>query len=109
MLDKQRLNKIFKAISDPIRRDIFHIVVLASSTMTITEIAENFDISRQGVTKHIKVLADAELINVATHGREKICIAEIETLKLIKDWLGFYDKFWNDSLQKLDNFLDQMD
>ncbi|WP_436515212.1 ArsR/SmtB family transcription factor [Ekhidna sp. To15] len=104
-LASQRISKIFKAIADPTRREIFHALVVASVAMPITEISEQFDISRQGVTKHIKTLEDAGLITITSQGRERFCQADPKPLKMVYDWLGFYDKFWDDVLDRLDDHL----
>lgn len=102
----QHINKTFKAIADPTRREIFHALVVASVAMPITQIAEQFDISRQGVTKHIKTLEEAGLISISSKGRERFCQADSKPLKMVYDWVGFYDKFWNDKLDGLGDYLD---
>lgn len=104
-LTSQHISKILKAIADPTRREIFHALVVASAALPITEISEQFDISRQGVTKHIKTLEDAGLIIINTQGRERFCRADAKPLKMVHDWLGFYDKFWDDALDRLDDHL----
>ncbi len=101
------IDKIFKAIADPTRREIFHALVVASAAMPINKITEQFDISRQGVTKHIKTLEEAGLIQINVRGRERYCKAETEPLKLINSWVSFYEKFWNSSLDKLEEHLNK--
>lgn len=99
-------DRIFKAIADPIRREIFHLCVVGSA-LTISQISNSFEISRQGVTKHIKVLEEANMVEVKTRGREKVILAKPEALKEVKDWLAFYDKFWDDKLDSLSRYLDE--
>lgn len=101
------VNNIFKAIADPTRREIFHALVVASVAMPITQISKQFDISRQGVTKHIKTLEEAGLITINSKGRERFCLADPKPLKMVYDWVGFYDKFWDDVLDRLGNHLDK--
>ncbi len=101
-----RTNRIFKAIADPTRREIFHALILASVALPITQIASNFEISRQGVTKHIKTLEEAGLVEIQTNGRERFCKANPEPLKQIDNWLQFYSKFWDDSIANLGKHLD---
>lgn len=101
------LNKIFKSIADPTRREIFHLLVLASTALSITQISDHFDISRQGVTKHIRMLQSAGLIDMTQKGREQFCIANAKPLKAIHDWVKFYEHFWDDKLKNLGNYLDQ--
>lgn len=103
--ENPHIDRIFKAIADPTRRSIFHALVLAGSALSITQISAEHDISRQGVTKHIKNLESAGLISIDKDGRERYCKAEPRTLKLVLDWLTYYDKFWDDALNRLDNHL----
>lgn len=104
---KHNVNDIFKAIADPTRREIFHALVVASVAMPINQISEQFEISRQGVTKHIKTLEEAGLISINSEGRERFCKADPEPLKLIHGWVNFYEKFWDASLNKLGDHLDR--
>ncbi len=107
-LNSQRINQVFKAIADPTRREIFHALVVASVAMPITEISEQFEISRQGVTKHIKTLEEAGLITIESKGRERYCKADAEPLKIIGDWVGSYEKFWDSALDSLGDHLDEV-
>ncbi len=103
---RPNLNHILKAIADPTRREIFHALVVASVALPINQIANQFEMSRQGVTKHIKMLEDAGLIRINTQGRERFCQADPSPLKEIGNWLNFYEKFWDDALDKLGKHLD---
>jgi len=96
---------IFKAIADPTRREIFHLLVLGSA-LSITQLSAHFEISRQGLTKHLKVLQDANMLSIQKEGREKICYAKAAALSEIKEWLLFYDKFWDNKLAALEGHLD---
>ena len=107
MSNKEKISKIFKAVADPTRREIFHILVVAGATMSLTQISVQFDMSRQGVTKHINLLEDAGLIKITGQGRERFCEANPTPLKEIKNWLAVYDKFWGDKLKDLGDFLDK--
>lgn len=101
------LNKIFKSIADPTRREIFHLLVLASTALSITQISDHFEISRQGVTKHIRMLQNAGLIDMTQKGRERFCMANVQPLKAIHDWVKFYERFWDDRLKNLGDYLDK--
>lgn len=103
----RHVDRVFKAIADPTRREIFHALVVASVAMPITQIAQQFDISRQGVTKQIKVLEDAGLISSNSKGRERFCQANPKQLQLITDWIAFYDTFWDNALDRLDDHLEE--
>ena len=100
-------DKIFKAIADPTRREIFRVLVIGSA-LSISQLSTQFDISRQGVTKHLKLLEEAKMIQIQTKGREKYCSASLSALQEIKDWLAFYDTFWEDKLSALGDHLDKM-
>ena len=102
---QDNITKLFKAIADPTRRDIFHALVIATSALSITQISNQFDMSRQGVTKHIKILNDAGLVNMNDQGRNRFCNANAKPLKEVNKWLKFYEQFWDNKLDSLDNYL----
>ncbi len=103
---QDKITKLFKAIADPTRRDIFHALVIAGTALSITQISNQFDISRQGVTKHIKTLENAGLVFIDAQGRERFCNANPKELKEVNKWLQFYSQFWDNSLQNLSQYLD---
>lgn len=103
---QDKITNVFRAIADPTRREIFHALVLASTALPITQIAGQFEMSRQGVTKHLKTLESAGLVNIEPQGRERFCNANTQPLTEIKKWLSFYDKFWDDKLTNLGSHLD---
>lgn len=101
------ITKVLRAIADPTRREIFHALVLSAASLSITQIADQYEISRQGVTKHIKVLQSAGLIELNKVGREQFCLASAKPLEEVNQWLKFYEQFWDKSLDDLGSFLDQ--
>ncbi|MFD1161050.1 ArsR/SmtB family transcription factor [Hwangdonia seohaensis] len=103
---QDKITKLFKAIADPTRRDIFHALVFATSALSITQISNQFEITRQGVTKHIKTLEDAGLVYIETEGRERFCNANPKELQKVNKWLKFYEQFWDDKLSDLGDYLD---
>ncbi|WP_461303237.1 ArsR/SmtB family transcription factor [Aureisphaera sp.] len=103
---QDKITQVLKAIADPTRREIFHAVVVAATALSISQISGQFHISRQGVTKHIKNLENAGLIQINTLGRERYCSANPKPLQEVQKWLQFYDTFWNDSLESLGDYLD---
>ncbi len=102
---KYNIDSIFRALADATRREIFHVLVVASAALPINQISEQFNISRQGVTKHIKILESAGLLHMKSVGRERFCIADPKPLKEMGKWLSFYDQFWDDTLDKLEGYL----
>ncbi|MDH7445559.1 ArsR/SmtB family transcription factor [Aquimarina sp. 2201CG14-23] len=104
---QDKISKTLKAIADPTRREIFHALVIAATALPITQISGQFEMSRQGVTKHLKTLEDAGLIHIQSSGRERFCIADTTPLHEINQWLKFYEQFWNNALGNLGSYLDE--
>ena len=102
---QSNITKLFKAIADPTRREIFHALVVTSSALTITQISNQFDMSRQGVTKHIKILNDAGLVSMKSEGRSHLCFADPKPLQEVNKWVKFYEQFWDTSLDNLEDYL----
>lgn len=103
---QDKITKLLKAVADPTRRDIFHALVIATSALSITQISNQFEMTRQGVTKHIKNLEGAGLVHIETQGRERFCNANPKELQEVNKWLKFYEQFWDDKLGSLGNYLD---
>ncbi|MFA6247224.1 MAG: metalloregulator ArsR/SmtB family transcription factor [Mucilaginibacter sp.] len=95
----------FQVIADPSRRQILHL--LSENSLTINSLADNFDISRPGVSKHIKVLHTAGFISIEDIGRERHCILKEDGFKELQEWLAYYDTFWSSKLKKLENLLNE--
>lgn len=100
------ITKTLKAIADPTRREILRALVVASSALPISQLSSQFEMSRQGVTKHIKQLQDAGLVELQAQGRERYCYPNPKPLSEVQDWLSSYEAFWKDSLGRLGNYLD---
>ncbi len=90
---------VFQAIADPTRRAIIN--MLASQTLNLNAVAENFDVSRPAISKHIKILTECGLIVVRQHGRERFCEAKLESLHEVADWVEQYRKLWAEKLDAL--------
>ncbi len=103
---QDKITKVLRAIADPTRREIFHVLVLTSTALPITQIAGQFEMTRQGITKHLKALESAGLVTIDSQGRERYCNANAQPLEEIRKWLSFYDKFWDDKLTSLGNHLE---
>ena len=107
MDNSNSLDKIFKAIADPTRREILYLLVAATVAMNINDVADKFPVSRQGVTKHIKILEDAGLVEIQVQGRDRVCVASPRPLKEVQSWIAMYQHFWDEKLDKLGDFLDK--
>tara|TARA_R110000796_G_scaffold88850_6_gene191952 strand:- start:7577 stop:7897 length:321 start_codon:yes stop_codon:yes gene_type:complete len=94
---------IFQAIADPTRRAI--IALIALNAMTPNAIAENFNTTRQAVSKHLRILTECELVKQEQKGREIYYSLEIDKMKEIDKWLEQYRKIWENRFNQLDNLL----
>lgn len=94
---------IFQAIADPTRRAI--ITLIAMKAMTPNAIADNFQITRQAVSKHIRILTECELIKQENKGREIYYQLEIDKMKEIDKWLNLFRKIWETKFNQLDQVL----
>ncbi|GAB3690306.1 metalloregulator ArsR/SmtB family transcription factor [Spirosoma flavus] len=94
---------IFQAIADPTRRAI--ITLLAVQAMTPNTIADNFNTTRQAVSKHLRVLTECELVKQEQQGREIYYSLEIEKMKEVDIWLDQFRKIWEIRFNQLDNVL----
>lgn len=90
---------VFRALADPTRRAI--IGMLAERPMTIGEVASSFDVTRPAIAKHLKILEEGDVIQVAIKGRERINSLNPEALKRAADWLAAFDRFWDERLARL--------
>ena len=98
-----RLSSTFAALADPTRRAI--LARLASGETSVTELAEPFDMSLPAVSKHLKVLERAGLISRGREAQWRPCRIEPTALKRVDDWLERYRRFWDESLDRLDTYL----
>ncbi len=96
---------VFRALADPTRRDI--LLMLRGSQMTIAEVAENFDMTRAAVKKHLTVLSDGGLITVEARGRERVNSLNPQAMGPVRDWLSFFDEFWDDKLSALQSAIEK--
>lgn len=97
---------IFQAIADPTRRAIIGLIALQA--MTPNAIAENFNTSRQAISKHLRILTECELVRQEQRGREVYYTLEIEKMKAIDEWLEQYRKIWESRFEQLDTLLANM-
>jgi len=94
---------VFQVIADPSRRQM--LMMLSKNSMTINSIAENFDMSRPAVSKHLKILYGAGFISITGIGRERHCILKQDGFDEVQDFINYFDKFWTNKLSKLQTIL----
>jgi DNA-binding transcriptional ArsR family regulator len=97
---------VFQAIADPTRREIINI--LATQSLNLNSVAENFDVSRPAISKHIKILEECGLVVIYQQGRERYCEAKLEKLHEVSDWVEKYRKIWEARFDALDEYLQQL-
>jgi len=93
----------FQAIADPSRRKMLNL--LLTDSLTINSLAENFDMSRPAVSKHVKILYNAGFISIKDIGRERYCTLKQEGFKELQNWIAYFDQFWESKLKNLETLL----
>jgi DNA-binding transcriptional ArsR family regulator len=100
---KTQTPDVFQVVSDPSRRQMLKL--LSRDSLTINSIAENFDMSRPAVSKHIKIMYKAGFISIKDIGRERYCILRQDGFNEILDFISYFDNFWTSRLKKLETML----
>ncbi len=100
------LSATFSALADPTRRAI--LARLAGGETSVTELARPFNISLPAVSRHLKVLARAGLIEQSRAAQVRPCRLQAEPLKAAADWVEEYRKFWEQSFERLDDYLAEL-
>ncbi|WP_179401522.1 ArsR/SmtB family transcription factor [Burkholderia guangdongensis] len=98
------LSAVFAALADPTRRAI--LVRLAEGAAPVGELARPFDMSAPAISKHLRVLSDAGLIEREVNARWRICRLRADGMRDAHDWLETYRQFWEDSLDRLKVFVE---
>ena len=106
MTPSQRLDATFAALADPTRRAI--LARLVSGECSVTELAEPFDMSMPAVSKHLRVLERAGLIARGREAQWRPCRIEAGPLKDVADWAGQYRQIWEQRLDRLDHYLQEL-
>ena len=94
---------VFQAIADPTRRAIIGMV--AEKPLNLNSLAEQFDVSRQAVSLHVKILTECGLITIKQQGRERYCEAKLDSLSEVSKWIEQYKQYWESKLDSLENYL----
>ncbi len=97
---------VFQAIADPTRRAILGL--LAVNSLSLNAVAENFDISRPAISKHVKILNECGLVDIKQKGRERYCEARLEKLSEVDQWIAQYKQFWEAKLDALEAYLKEL-
>lgn len=102
--EQDRLSRTFAALADPTRREILE--RLARGEATVGELAEPFDMTFAAVSKHLRVLEAAGLVTRGREAQYRPARLDAKPLAAASRWIGDYAKFWADSLDSLDSYLD---
>lgn len=97
---------VFQAIADPTRRQI--IDLLAEQPLNVNSIAERFEVSRQAVSVHVKILSECGLVIIRRHGKERYCEAQLGKLGEVASWTEQYKKYWEGRFTALDTYLNTL-
>jgi DNA-binding transcriptional ArsR family regulator len=97
---------VFQAIADPTRRQIINMV--ADKPLNVNTIADSFDVSRQAISLHIKILIECELLKIKKQGRERFCEAQLDQLNEVAVWVAQYKQHFESKLDNLETYLDKL-
>jgi DNA-binding transcriptional ArsR family regulator len=97
---------VFQAIADPTRREIINLI--AQKPQNVNSVAENFDVSRQAISVHMKILTECGLVTIKKLGRERFCEAKLHKLGEVSDWIEQYRKFWEGRFDAIGTLLNEL-
>lgn len=97
---------VFQAIADPVRRDI--IGLLATESLSINSIADNFSISRPAISKHLKILEQCGVVAIRQEGRLRYCDIQPDRLSQVSDWIEQYRSLWETKLDSFESYLNTL-
>lgn len=97
MTDAEQMG--FRALADPTRRSILQL--LANDSLTIAEVADNFQMTRAAVKKHLTILREGNLISVQIVGRSRLNSLNTDGLRQVMSWFDYFDAFWDERLNTL--------
>ncbi len=93
----------FQVIGDPSRRKM--LMLLSADSLSINSLADNFNMTRPAVSKHVKILETAGFISIQDIGRERRCTLKKDGFDDLHEWLSYFDEFWISKLKNLENLL----
>jgi DNA-binding transcriptional ArsR family regulator len=96
---------VFQAIADPTRREIINLI--ARKPLPLNSIAENFEVSRPAISKHIKILTECGIVTIHSRGRERYCEAQLQKLSEVTLWIDHFRVYWTQKLDALGEFLEK--
>lgn len=97
---------VYQAIADPTRRAIINMI--ATEPHNVNSIAEKFDVSRQAISLHLKILTDCGLLIVKKQGRDRLCEAQLDRLSEVSAWVDQYRRHWEGKLDAMEAYIAQL-
>ena len=97
---------VFNAIAEPQRRDI--LVLLRSGERPVTELAEQLGMTQPGASKHLRVLREVGLVRDRRAGRQRLYGLDADGLRPVREWVGGFERFWNESFDRLDSYVQDL-
>jgi DNA-binding transcriptional ArsR family regulator len=97
---------VFQAIADPTRREIIRLI--AQKPLPLNSIAENFEVSRPAISRHIRILTECGIVTIHSRGRERYCEARLQKLAEVSQWVDHFRMYWNLKLDALGEFLEKV-
>jgi DNA-binding transcriptional ArsR family regulator len=105
-LSDDELDRAFGALADRTRRAI--LTRLTEGDAGVLEVAGPFPMSQPAITKHLRVLESAGLVSRHRQARQRLCHLEAARLRQLSEWVGSYREFWEESFERLDELLDEL-
>jgi DNA-binding transcriptional ArsR family regulator len=99
---------VYAAIADPTRRTIL-LLLAKGGEKNVSELQEPFSISQPAVSKHLRILRDAGLVRSRQEGRRMFYAIEARKLQQVYDWVAQFEKYWDESLDRLGDYLDKQE
>lgn len=97
---------VFNAVAEPQRREILNL--LKGGERSVNDIVAALGFTQPQVSKHLRVLREVGLVSVRSEGQQRWYRLKADGLKPIHDWVGTYERFWNESFDRLDNYLKEL-
>ncbi|MBW4889811.1 metalloregulator ArsR/SmtB family transcription factor [Mucilaginibacter sp. HMF5004] len=97
---------VFQAIADPTRRAIINLV--ATQPRNVNAIADEFAITRQAVSLHLKILIECELVSVKKEGRDRLCEARLDQLSEVSAWINQYKQHWESKFDAMETYIEKL-
>jgi DNA-binding transcriptional ArsR family regulator len=97
---------VYQAIADPTRRAIINMI--AAQPHNVNSIAEKFDVSRQAISLHVKILTDCGLVVIKKRGRDRFCEPQLDKLSEVSVWVDQYRRHWENKLDALETYIEKL-